>query len=114
MQCTLGMTVLHGVASALTLAETGDVAKARAAHNPDVSPNLKFADFGGHGYATVRVSPTELETEFVCIPRPMERNEAADGGALLYRAVHRVKLWQKGERPDLHQEIVEGDASLSI
>jgi alkaline phosphatase D len=79
-----------------------------------VSPNLKFADFGGHGYATVRVSKEQLETEFVCIPRPMERNDADDGGALAYRAVHRVKLWQKGERPELVQEIVEGDASLSI
>ena len=114
MRNTLNMTVLHGVASSLTLAETGDSAKARAARNPDVSPNLKFADFGGHGYATVRVSPAELETEFVCIARPLERNEAADGGALVYRAVHRVKLWQKGERPELLQEIVEGDASLSI
>jgi alkaline phosphatase D len=114
LQCVLNTTVLHGVASALTLAGTGDAAKARAARNADVSPNLKFADFGGHGYATVRVSPEELETEFVCIPRPMERNDAADGGALAYRAVHRVKLWQKGERPELRQEIVEGDASLSI
>jgi alkaline phosphatase D len=114
MQCTLNMTVLHGVASALELAETGDAAKARAVRNPDVSPNLKFADFGGHGYATVRVSPAQLETEFVCIPRPMERNDADDGGALAYRAVHRVNLWQKDERPELMQEIVEGDASLLI
>ncbi|MBS0385303.1 MAG: hypothetical protein JSS00_08135, partial [Proteobacteria bacterium] len=64
--------------------------------------------------ATVRASPDELETEFVCIPRPYERNEAADGGPLAYRAVHRVRAWRPGERPELRQEIVEGDASLSI
>jgi alkaline phosphatase D len=114
MQCALGMTVLHGVQAALTLKETGDANRARAARNPDVSPNIKFADFGGHGYATVRVSPEELETEFVCIPRPMERNGAADGGPLIYRAMHRVRLWGAGERPELRQEIVEGDAGLAI
>jgi alkaline phosphatase D len=114
MQCALGMTVLHGVEAALTLKETGDANRARAVRNPEVSPNIKFADFGGHGYATVRVSPEELETEFVCIPRPMERNDAADGGPLVYRAVHRVRLWSAGERPELRQEIVEGDAGLAI
>ncbi|HEY6986016.1 MAG TPA: alkaline phosphatase D family protein [Rhodanobacteraceae bacterium] len=114
MQCALNMTVLHGVKSALTLKETGDAARARAVHNPDVSPNLKFADFGGHGYATVRASPEELETEFVCIPRPMERNEADDGGPLAYRAIHRVRLWRAGEHPELRQEIVEGDAALAV
>jgi alkaline phosphatase D len=114
MQCALGMTVLHGVQAALTLQKTGDANRARAARNPDVSPNIRFADFGGHGYATVRASPEELETEFVCIPRPMERNDAADGGPLVYRAVHRVRLWSAGERPELRQEIVEGDAGLAI
>ena len=114
MQCALNMTVLHGVKSALALSETGDATRARAARNPDVSPNIRFADFGGHGYATVRASPEELETEFVCIPRPMERNDAADGGPLSYRAVHRVRLWTAGERPELRQEIVEGDAGLAV
>jgi alkaline phosphatase D len=114
MQCALNMTVLHGVKSALTLKETGDAARARAVHNPDVSPNLKFADFGGHGYATVRASPEELETEFVCIPRPMERDAADDGGPLAYRAIHRVRLWRAGERPELRQQIVEGDAALAV
>ncbi|HEX5122641.1 MAG TPA: alkaline phosphatase D family protein, partial [Rhodanobacteraceae bacterium] len=113
MQCALNMTVLHGVKAALALKETGDAASAREAHNPDVSPNLKFADFGGHGYAVVRASPQALETEFVCIPRPMERIDDADGGPLAYRAVHRVNLWHAGERPELTQEIVEGDAGLA-
>ena len=30
------------------------------------------------------------------------------------RAVHRVQLWQPGERPEMRQEIVEGDAGLAI
>jgi alkaline phosphatase D len=114
MRCALNMTVLHGVRSALALKETGDADRARAARNPDVSPNLRFADFGGHGYSVVRASPEELETEFVCIPRPMERIDAVDGGPLLYRAVHRVRLWRAGERPELRQEIVEGDAGLAV
>ena len=98
----------------MALKETGDASRARAARNPDVSPNLRFADFGGHGYATVRASPGELETEFVCIPRPMEHNAAEDGGPLVYRAVHRVRLWRAGEHPDLRQEIIEGDVALAV
>jgi alkaline phosphatase D len=114
MRCALNMTILHGVRSSLALKETGDPAQARAARNPDVSPHLKFTDLGGHGYATVRASPQELETEFVCIPRPLERSGTEDGGRLVYRAVHRVQLWGPGERPELRQEIVEGDAGLAI
>ena len=114
MDCALNMTVLHGVRSALTLHETNDPARARAARNAEVAPHLKFADLGGHGYATVRAAPEELETEFVCIPRPLERSETEDGGPLAYRAVHRVRLWRAGERPELRQEIVEGDAGLAV
>jgi alkaline phosphatase D len=113
-QCATNMTILHGVRSSLTLKETGDVAAARAVRNPDVSPNLKFADYGGYGYATVRASPDELETEFVCIPTPFERAETEDGGPLRYRVVHRVARWARGERPELRQEVVEGDVELSI
>jgi alkaline phosphatase D len=111
---TVNMTVLHGVRSSLEYAATGDVAKARALSNPDVSPHLSFLDMGGHGYATVRVTPQALETEFVCIPRPLERAETPDGGPLVYRVRHRAALWAKGERPKLEQTIVEGDPKLSI
>jgi alkaline phosphatase D len=114
MQCALNMTVLHGVRASLALKETGDAARARAVRNADVSPHLAFADFGGHGYATVRASAEELETEFVCIPRPFERSDAEDGGPLVYRARHRVRLWSAGERPEMRQEIVEGNASLAV
>ena len=85
------------------------MAAARAVRNPDVSPHLSFADYGGHGYATVRVSGAELETEFVCIPRPLTRATTADGGPLLYRVIHRVPLWQAGQPPRLLQEVVEGE-----
>jgi len=114
MQCAFNTTTVHGVRSALVLKETGDAAAARAARNPDVSPHLVFTDWRGHGYATVGASPRELVTEFVCIPRPLEHNDAADGGPLVYRAVHRVELWRAGERPKMRQEIVEGDAGLAI
>ncbi len=114
MQCAFNTTLLHGVRAALALRDTDDPARARAAHNPEVSPHLKFVDWGGHGYATVRASPRELETEFVCIPRPLERNGTEDGGPLRYRVVHRVALWAPGEHPQLQSEVVEGDAGLSI
>ena len=104
----VNMTILHGVRSALTFKETGDLAAARAVRNPELAPQLSFADYGGHGYATVRVTAVELETEFVCIPRPLTPAETPDGGPLLYRVRHRVPLWQPGQPPRLLQEVVEG------
>ena len=114
MACSLGMTLMHGMKSAFVLKETGDPAKARAARNPELAPHLAFVDHAGHGYVTVRASPDELETEFVCIPIPFERSETDDGGPLLYRVAHRVSLWKAGERPRLRQEVLEGDPGLAI
>ncbi|MEZ5922487.1 MAG: alkaline phosphatase D family protein [Parvularculaceae bacterium] len=113
-QCALNTTLLHGVRAALVLHETDDPDKARAARNPDNAPHLAFADFGGYGYATVRASADELETEFVCIPPPLERAETEDGGPLRYRVIHRVARWQKGAKPEMRREIVEGDVGLSV
>lgn len=78
------------------------------------SPHVSFVDMGGHGYAVVYVTATTLETEFVCIPRPLERIEKPDGGTLRYRSQHSVNLWRKGERPTLKLRVVEGDAEFSV
>jgi alkaline phosphatase D len=104
----------HGVRTALEYAKSGDLEKARALSNPDNAPHVAFADMGGHGYSVVRASADQMETEFVCIPRPVERSVTDDGGPLRYRVVHTAKLWSKGERPVLEQRVIEGDASLSI
>jgi alkaline phosphatase D len=69
---------------------------------------------GGHGYSTVRVDASTMLTEFVCIPRPLERSPSADGGPLRYRVRHEVPLWRAGEPPRMLQTIVEGDAGLSV
>lgn len=113
-QCAFNTTLLHGVRAAIALRDTDDPAQARAARNPDNAPHLTFIDLGGYGYTTVRASPNELETEFVCIPPPLERSESEDGGPLRYRVVHRVARWAKGERPEMRRDIVEGDVGLSI
>ena len=114
MECSFGMTIMHGVKSAFLLRETGDAAKARAARNPELAPHLKFVDHAGHGYTTVRASAEELEAEFVCIPFPLERSATEDGGPMRYRVAHRVSLWKPGERPLLRQQILEGDPGLAI
>jgi alkaline phosphatase D len=111
---TMNMLMRHGVRSALEYAASRDVAKARALSNPDLSPHVKFVDMAGHGYAVVRAGPTALETEFVAIERPIERNLAPDGGPLEYRVLHRAVLWKAGERPHLEQRVLEGDPKLSI
>jgi hypothetical protein len=55
-----------------------------------------------------------FESEFVCIPRPLERIERPDGGPLSYRVLHRAQLWSKGERPRLEQTVLEGNPELSL
>jgi alkaline phosphatase D len=113
-QPTVNLLLRHGVRSALEYASSGDLAKAQAARNPDLAPHLSFVDMGGHGYSTVRVDASTMLTEFVCIPRPLERSPSADGGPLRYRVRHEVPLWRAGEPPRMLQTIVEGDAGLSV
>lgn len=111
---TTNMLGLHGVRSCLEYARSGDLAAARALSNPDNAPHLKFLDMGGHGFATVRLSPTEMRTEFVCIPRPAAQEPRLDGGPVRYRVAHTARLWRPGERPRLEQQVIEGDPGLSI
>ena len=113
-ETTVNLTVHHGVRTALEYAKSGDLEKARALRNPDCAPHVSFVDMGGHGYGVVRAGSDRMDTEFVCIPRPIERATTEDGGPLRYRVVHSAKLWAKGERPVLEQKVVEGDASLSV
>jgi len=113
-QPTVNLLLRHGVRSALEYASSGDLAKAHAARNPELAPHLSFVDMGGHGYATVRVDADAMVTDFVCIPRPIERSPGADGGPLRYRVRHEVPLWRAGETPRMRTTVVEGDAGLSV
>lgn len=111
---TYNMLLKHGVRSCLEYAKSFDLKRAHDVSNPQLAPHLAFIDMGGHGYATVRLTGDEMRTEFVCIPRPVTRSERPDGGPLRYRVVHAASLWKPGERPVLRQQVVEGDAGLSI
>jgi len=113
-QAAVNFSVMHGVRATLALQKTGDVRKALAERNPEASPHLSFVDGGGHGYAVVRAGAEELEVEFVCIPRPIERTDAKDGGPLAYRVAHRVKHWRPGEAPKLERTVAEGALPLVV
>jgi alkaline phosphatase D len=113
-QAAVNMLMHHGVRSCLEYQRSADLEKARRLSNPELAPHLSFLDMGGHGYATLRVSADAADCEFVCIPRPLERSEGHDGGALRYRVSHRVPLWRKGEKPRIEQRVIEGDPGLSI
>ena len=113
-QPAFNLLLHHGVRSCLEYRRTGDLERARALSNRELSPHLSFLDMGGHGYATLRVSGDAAECEFVCIPRPVERSAGSDGGPLRYRVSHRVAVWRKGERPRLEQRVLEGDPGLSV
>jgi alkaline phosphatase D len=112
-QPTINLLLRHGVRSCIEYAKSGDINKARAASNPQLSPHLSFVDMGGHGYAVVSAGSTRFDTEFVCIPRPLERSDSADGGPLLYRARFQTQLWRAGDAPKLVATIVEGNPRFS-
>ena len=113
-QCNANLLLHHGVRAALEYARSGDLARAYATSNPELAPHLSFVDMGGHGYATVRVDADTMTTDFVCIPRPIERSASEDGGPLRYRVRHEVPLWRAGEPPRMRQIVLEGDAQLSV
>ncbi len=113
-QPTINMLIRHGVKSCLEYTKSGDIKKARALSNPNLAPHLSFVDMGGHGYAVVHATSTAFETEFVCIPRPIERSDRADGGPLRYRTRFSAKLWRQGESPKLETRVIEGDPKFSI
>ena len=111
---TFNMLLRHGVRTCLEYQRTGDIERARRMSNAELAPHLSFLDLDGHGYATVRASSDALECEFVCIPRPVERATALDGGPLSYRVLHRAPLWKAGGVPKLEQRLLEGDPKLSL
>ena len=113
-QPTINMLVRHGVRSCLEYAKSGDVQKARQFSNRNLSPHLSFVDMGGHGYAVVHAAADRLETEFICLPRPIVRQGQPDGGPILYRVRHAARLWHKHERPNLEQKVIEGNPAFSI
>jgi alkaline phosphatase D len=111
---TINLTIKRGVRSALEYAASGDIAKARAVTNPDVAPHLEFVDMAGHGYVVVSAGPDAIDTEFVCIVRPISRATTPDGGPLRYRVSHRASIWEPGVRPKLEPRMLEGNAKLSV
>jgi alkaline phosphatase D len=113
-EATMNMLMRHGAHSCLEYATSHDRAAARRASNPELAPHLAFIDMAGHGYATIRLTESTAACEFVCIPRPLERSETPDGGAIRYRVVHRTRLWKPGERPSLVQDVIEGDPGLGL
>lgn len=113
-QPAINVSLMHGVRASLALQKTGDLRQAVAERNPEVAPHLSFMDMGGHGYSVVRASANEIEVEFVCIPRPLERSDKADGGPLAYRVAHKVKRWTVGSAPKLERTKAEGTLPLVL
>ena len=114
LEPAINWTVLHGVRASLELARTHDRERALQASNPEVAPHLAFTDVGGHGYAVVRAGADDLEVEFVCVVRPLERSDRPDGGPLAYRVTHRARRWAAGAAPRLERTRVEGALPLSV
>ena len=114
IQPAVNFSMMHGVRASLALKRTGDLRQALAERNPQLAPHLSFIDLGGHGYSVVRANSDELEVEFVCIVRPLEHSDRADGGPLAYRVVHRVKRWTHDAAPRIERTKVEGTLPLVV
>jgi len=114
IQPAMNFSIMHGVRASLALQKKGDLREAVRQRNPDLSPHLSFMDASGHGYSVVRASGSNLDVEFVCIPRPVEHSDHPDGGSLAYRVVHKVKMWARGATPKLEQVVVEGTPPLVL
>jgi alkaline phosphatase D len=112
-EALINLTLRHGVRSALEYSANRKLPDALALSNRDLSPHLDFIDMGGHGYAVVRASAERIATEFVCIPRPLERSTTDDGGPLRYRVRFEAQKWGPGERPVMQHVLLEGDSALS-
>jgi alkaline phosphatase D len=69
-------------------------------------------DCGGHGYVLIAAHEAFLDAEVVCIPRPIERTLAADGGVLRYRVSYRSPIWKPGDAPVLRRTATQGDLPL--
>lgn len=108
----INFSIMNGVRASLALQRTGDARQALGEKNPDLAPHLSFVDVGAHGYSVVRASSEALEVEFVCIVRPLERSDRADGGPLNYRVAHRLK--RSSDAPRLERTIVEGTLPLVL
>lgn len=110
----MNLSMMHGVRSSLALQKTGDLHQAIAARNAEVAPHLSFMDASGHGYSVVRAGSDEIQVEFVCIARPVERSDQPDGGTLRYRVSHRVKRWGRNAAPRLERTLLEGKPPLVL
>jgi len=58
--------------------------------------------------------PDAIDSEFVCILRPITRATTPDGGPLRHRVPHAARRWAACERPVPAQRIIEGDPKLSV
>ena len=75
---------------------------------------FRLSTWAGTDIRSCAASSTRLETEFVCIPRPLERSASEDGGPLRYRVRCRTELWKAGELPRIEVSLLEGDARFSM
>ncbi|MBV9156108.1 MAG: alkaline phosphatase D family protein, partial [Acidobacteriaceae bacterium] len=74
----INLLLRYGVESCLEYQKSSDLELAKSKANPHLAPHLAFVDMGGHGYSIVRAGAKTFDVEFVCIPRPVERNATPD------------------------------------
>lgn len=66
----LNMLLMHGAASARTMATTNDLAMALAQSNTD-NPHLKYADTNAQGFGVALITATQVTTTLTTVARPI-------------------------------------------
>ena len=113
-QPTVNLLLRHGVNSCLEYAKSGDIKKARALSNPNLSPHLSFVDMGGHGYAVVRATSDCISIRIRLHPAPHRAQRPSRWRPPgLPRPPHRQSLAQR-RIPKLETRVIEGDPKFSI
>ena len=70
----------------------GDAAKARALSNPDLSPHLYSSTWAATATPSCAPAADRIDTEFVCIPRPLERLRHPTAARCATASTHREAL----------------------
>jgi alkaline phosphatase D len=66
----VNLLLLHGTASASTMANTDNLTMALAASDPD-NPHLKYADTNAQGFGVALVTATQVEATLTTVERPV-------------------------------------------
>jgi len=108
---TLDCWLLHGAEAAKKLGESGNATVAEAASDPNINPDLIYADTHAYGYFTASFNSDRVDVTFICIKPPFEPTPE-QLPAPLRRIRFKVESRNPGELGIIERVAVEGEQPL--